>query len=70
MALLYPKIAQSDAIVFGTLVYRYGPTAIMKCFMDRFVYFNCREVRKRATDTCFRLLKKGGLYVTLENIQP
>jgi hypothetical protein len=41
MAALYPKIAQSDAIVFGTPVYWYGPTAIMKCFIDRFVYFNC-----------------------------
>jgi len=28
------------------------------------------EVRKRATDTCFRLLAKGGLYVTFENIRP
>ena len=28
------------------------------------------EVRKRATDTCFRLLEKGGLYVTFENIRP
>ena len=41
MAVLYPKIATSDAIVFGTPVYWYGPTAIMKCFIDRFVYFNC-----------------------------
>jgi NAD(P)H-dependent FMN reductase len=41
MVALYPKIAQSDAIVFGTPVYWYGPTAIMKSFVDRFVYFNC-----------------------------
>ena len=47
MRLLYPKIAQSDAIVFGTPVYWYGPTALMKCFIDRFVYFNCPENRKQ-----------------------
>ena len=41
MEALYPKIAESDAIVFGTPVYWYGPTAIMKSFIDRFVYFNC-----------------------------
>ncbi len=28
------------------------------------------EARKRATDTCFQLLEKGGLYVTFENIRP
>ncbi len=38
---VYQKIAESDVIVFGTPVYWYGPTAIMKCFIDRFVYFNC-----------------------------
>jgi multimeric flavodoxin WrbA len=38
---LYPKIIQSDIIIFGTPVYWYGPTALMKCFIDRFVYFNC-----------------------------
>ncbi|MCG2721372.1 MAG: NAD(P)H-dependent oxidoreductase, partial [Thermodesulfovibrionales bacterium] len=31
----------SDIIIFGTPVYWYGPTALMKCFIDRFVYFNC-----------------------------
>jgi len=40
MCQLYPKIAASDAIVFGTPVYWYGPTALMKAFIDRFVYFN------------------------------
>ena len=28
------------------------------------------SVRRRATDTCFRLLDKGGLYVTFENFRP
>jgi multimeric flavodoxin WrbA len=41
MNAVYPKIAASDALVFGTPVYWYGPTALLKCFIDRFVYFNC-----------------------------
>ena len=40
MCRLYPKIAACDAIVFGTPVYWYGPTALMKALIDRFVYFN------------------------------
>jgi multimeric flavodoxin WrbA len=44
---LYPRIIESDVIVFGTPVYWYGPTAIMKCFIDRFVYFNCPENRNK-----------------------
>jgi multimeric flavodoxin WrbA len=43
---LYPNIIEADAIVFGTPVYWFGPTAIMKCFIDRFVYFNCPATRK------------------------
>ena len=42
---LYPKIIESDVIIFGTPVYWYGPTAIMKSFLDRFVYFNCPDNR-------------------------
>jgi len=38
---IYQKIAAADAIVFGTPVYWFGPTALMKCLLDRFVYFNC-----------------------------
>ena len=41
MQKLYAKVAESDVIVFGTPVYWYGPTALMKGFIDRFVYFNC-----------------------------
>ncbi len=44
---IYPKIIESDVIVFGTPVYWYGPTALMKLFLDRFVYFNCPENRKK-----------------------
>ncbi len=36
---LYPKIAEADAIVLGTPVNWFGPTAIMKGFVDRFTYF-------------------------------
>jgi len=44
---LYPRIIASDVIIFGTPVYWYGPTALMKAFIDRFVYFNCPENRKK-----------------------
>lgn len=44
---VYPKIIQSDVIIFGTPVYWYGPTALMKCFIDRFVYFNCPQNREK-----------------------
>ncbi len=42
---LYARIAECDALVLGTPVYWYGPTALMKCVIDRFVYFNCPENR-------------------------
>jgi multimeric flavodoxin WrbA len=42
---IYDKISESDAIIFGTPVYWYGPTALMKALIDRFVYFNCPENR-------------------------
>ncbi|MFC1489843.1 flavodoxin family protein [Candidatus Latescibacterota bacterium] len=44
---LFERIADSDAVIFGTPVYWYGPTAIMKAFLDRFVYFNCPENRAK-----------------------
>jgi len=44
---VYPKIMNSDVIIFGTPVYWYGPTALMKCFVDRFVFFNCPENRAK-----------------------
>jgi len=37
MLAFYPKIIESDTIIFGTPVYWYGPTAIMKSLLDRFV---------------------------------
>lgn len=47
MNAIYLKIVQSEILIFGTPVYWYGPTALMKCFIDRFVYFNCPENRAR-----------------------
>jgi multimeric flavodoxin WrbA len=44
---LYQKITDSDAIIFGTPVYWYGPTALMKAFIDRFVFFNCPQNRTK-----------------------
>src|SRR4030065_2750343 len=43
---LHPKILDADAIVLGTPVYWFGPTAIMKSFIDRFTYFSCPANRK------------------------
>lgn len=60
MRAIYPKIAASDAIVFGTPVYWYGPTALMKGFIDRFVYFNCEANRPQVRG------KKAAVAVVLE----
>ena len=48
---IYPKIAVADGVIFGTPVYWYGPTALMKMFMDRFVYFNCEANREQIRGT-------------------
>jgi multimeric flavodoxin WrbA len=40
MIRLYEAIAASDVLLFATPVYWYGPTAIMKAFIDRLVVFN------------------------------
>ncbi len=60
MRLVYPKIADCDAIVFGTPVYWYGPTALMKAFIDRFVYFNCEANRPQVRG------KRAAVAVVLE----
>ena len=44
---IYQKINESDVIIFGTPVYWYGPTALIKAFLDRFVYYNCPENRRK-----------------------
>ena len=58
---IYDKIADSDVLVFGTPVYWYGPTALMKGLIDRFVYFNCPENRAKIKD------KKAVLAVPFED---
>lgn len=47
MNTIYERIAESDALVLGTPIYWYGPAALMKGFLDRFVYFNCPENRAK-----------------------
>jgi multimeric flavodoxin WrbA len=47
---LYRRIIEADVLVLGTPVYWYGPTAAMKAFIDRFVYFNCPQNRKKIRD--------------------
>ncbi len=44
---LYPRIIESDVLIFGTPVYWYGPTALIKGFLDRFVFFNNEENRQK-----------------------
>ena len=40
---LYDKLVEADTIVFGSPVYWYGPSAQMKTFFDRFMYFSAPE---------------------------
>jgi Multimeric flavodoxin WrbA len=69
MVEIYNKIIQSDILIFGSPIYWYAPTAIMKCFIDRFVYFNCEQNRKGIRG------KKGVIVIPFEekdseNAQP
>ena len=57
---VYEEIAASDVIVFGTPVYWYGPTALMKAFVDRFVSFNCEDNRRKVRR------KKAAVAVVME----
>lgn len=43
MNILYDTILEADVIIFGTPLYWYGPTAIMKAFLDRLQYFTAPE---------------------------
>lgn len=61
---LYPRIAAADAIVFGTPVYWYGPTALMKGLVDRLVYFNCPENRVKIRN------KKAIVAIPYEDEEP
>lgn len=40
MSGLYETIASADVLLFATPVYWYGPTSIIKAFIDRLVVFN------------------------------
>jgi multimeric flavodoxin WrbA len=64
MNALYPRIIEADAIVFGTPVYWYGPTALMKGFIDRLVYFNCPQNRPKIAG------KAAGIVVPFEENDP
>jgi len=64
MNALYNLIEESDVLVFGTPVYWYGPTAIMKAFLDRFLYFNCAENRPKIKG------KKAAIAVPFEEKDP
>jgi multimeric flavodoxin WrbA len=60
MRRLYDSIAAADVLVLGTPVYWYGPTALMKAFIDRFVYFNCEANRVKIRG------KKAAIAIVLE----
>ncbi len=64
MNTLYPRIMETDVLVFGTPVYWYGPTALMKACIDRFVYFNFPENRSRIAG------KSAALVIPLEETDP
>ena len=64
MNIFYQKIADSDVIVFATPVYWYGPTGLMKLFLDRFVYFNCSQNRPKVSG------KKAILAIPFEEKDP
>lgn len=42
---IFKAINAADALVLGTPVYWYGPTALMVGFVDRLVYYNCEGNR-------------------------
>lgn len=64
MCSIYDMFAEHDILIFGTPVYWYGPTALMKAMIDRFVYFNCPENRKKIKD------KKAILVIPYEESDP
>ena len=47
---IYQKINQADALVLGTPVYWYNVSALMKGFIDRFVYYNCEQNRVKVKE--------------------
>ncbi len=61
---IYAEIAASDQLVFGTPVYWYGPTALMKLMIDRWVYFNCPANRPQVRG------KKAAVVIPFEEETP
>jgi len=45
MTVLYELIARADVLLFATPVWWYGPSTLMKAFLDRFVPFNMPQGR-------------------------
>ncbi len=64
MADVYTRIAESDTVVFGTPVYWFGPTALMKMMIDRFVFFNSPDNRTMVAG------KDAALVIPLEETDP
>lgn len=64
MQAIYDDIEAADAFVFGTPVYWFGPTALMKAMLDRFVFFNCPENRPKVRG------KRSVLLVPFEDSDP
>lgn len=52
MNALYPKIAAAAGLVLATPVYWYGPTALLKGFVDRLAYYNCDRNRPGVRGKC------------------
>ena len=56
---LYPRISDSDVLVFGTPVYWFGPTALMQAFLDRFVDMFTKSFRYIELQLAVTLLAPG-----------
>lgn len=42
---IYRKLGECGGLLLGTPVYWFAPSGLMKLFVDRLVYFNCKENR-------------------------
>jgi multimeric flavodoxin WrbA len=61
---LFARIAKADALVLATPVYWYGPTALMKAFIDRLVYFNGPDNRPKIRG------KRAAVVIPFEETDP
>jgi len=60
MNALYPRLAAARGIIFGTPVYCFGPTGLIKCFLDRFFYFHVEANRPQLAGTAAGLVVPFG----------